>query len=264
MKQLMKFTPPPLAKLAALLLLAVIAVPAGAQVPTVEMLGGAFNRCSDGCPEAGDGTDMFCTQAGQNISIGIGISEGSIAPPTDLTVRVLALTRSGHDRFRDYGVPVYIDETDTRTIRSLATVTIPAGSDSKLSPQSMDPICWKNDHLDTGDSEVEIVIVGGTGYRVNPARNSLSFTIREDDHCESPGNRTVYVPIGGNMNNTCVCRTRAVAARLYPGSVKQADGQDWTHSLADYYVTINGNRSLRSSTDYSRYCLQSPYQGPGT
>ena len=223
------------------------------------MLAGAINDCSDGCPEQGDGTAGFCVQGvGNNISIGIGISEGSIAPPTDLTVRVLALTRSGHDRFRDYGVPVYIDETDTRTIRSLATVTIPAGSDSKLSPQSVDPICWKNDHLDTGDSEVEIVIVGGTGYRVNPAANSLSFTIREDDHCESPGNRTVYVPIGGNMNNTCVCRTRAVAARLYPGSVSGI-----THTIDDYYVTINGNRSLRSSTDRSNYCPESPYQGPG-
>ncbi|MCY4313930.1 MAG: hypothetical protein OXD44_09630, partial [Gammaproteobacteria bacterium] len=78
-----------------------MAVPAGAQVPTVEMLGGAFNDCSGGCPEQGDGdgTAGFCLQTGQNISIGIGISEGSIAPRTDLTVRVLALTRSGHDRF---------------------------------------------------------------------------------------------------------------------------------------------------------------------
>ncbi|MCY4148771.1 MAG: hypothetical protein OXF73_05390, partial [Gammaproteobacteria bacterium] len=61
------------------------------------------------------------------------------------------------------------------------------------------------------------------------------------------------------MNNTCVCRTRAVAARLYPGSVSGI-----THTIDDYYVTINGNRSLRSSTDRSNYCPQSPYQGPGT
>jgi len=237
----------------------VIAVPAGAQVPTIEMLAGAINDCSNGCPEEGDGTASFCTQGGQNISIGVGISEGSITPPTDLEVRVLALTRTGHNRLRDYGVPIYMDETDTRTIRSLATVTIPAGSDTKLSPQSSDPICWRNDHLDTGDSVVEIVIVNGAGYRVNPTQNSLTFTIREDDDCANPGNRTVYVPIGGNMNNTCVCRTRQVAAQLYPGSVTGI-----THTIDDYYVTINGNRSLRSSTDRSNYCLQSPYQGPGT
>ena len=94
--------------------------------------------------------------------------------------------------------------------------------------------------------------------------NSGTITITEDDDCASPDDRTLYMPIGGNMNNTCVCRTRAVAAALHPGSVKQADGEDWDHRLDDYYVTINGNLSLRSSTDYSRYCLQSPYQGPGT
>ncbi len=232
-----------------------MAAPAHAQVPTVEMLANAINRCSNGCPEAMTG----CMQVEGNISIGIGIIEGSIAPPTDIEVRVLAVTRSGHDRFRDYGVPIYIDEMDERVIRSSATVTIPAGDTTKLSPQSVDPICWRNDHLDTGDSEVEIVIVGGVGYRVNPTRNSLRFTILEDDDCANPGNRTVYVPIGGNMNNTCVCRTRAVAAELYPGSVEGV-----AHRIDDYYVTINGNRSLRSSNDQSNYCPESPYQGPGT
>ncbi len=181
-------------------------------------------------------------------------------PTTDTEVRLIALTRSGHNRLYDYGVPVYVDETDTRMIRSSTMVTIPAG-DSSFWPSN---ICWRNDHLVTGDSEVEIVIVGGAGYRVDPARNSLVFTIIEDDDCANPGNHTVYVPVGGNMNNTCVCRTRAVAAELYPGSVQQADGQDWDHTIDDYYVTINGNRSLRSSTDYSNYCPESPYQGPGT
>ncbi len=255
---------PPLEFLTALVAAAlaalVVAAPVAAQIPTVHMLASAINRCSDGCPEAMTG----CRQVDQNISIGVGVGHRMWTAPTDLEVRVLAWTRSGHDRFRDYGVPIYIDETDTRTIRSSATVTIPAGSDTLLSPQTMDPICWRNDHLDTGDSVVEIVIVGGAGYRVDPTRNSLRFTIKEDDDCANPGNRTVYVPIGGNMNNTCVCRTRAVAAELYPGSVKQADGQDWNHTVDDYYVTINGNRSLRSSNDQSNYCPESPYQGPGS
>ncbi len=194
------------------------------------------------------------------------INAGGVMPgPTsDLTVRLIALTRSGHRRLYDYGVPVYLDEDDTRTIRSSTTVTIPAGSTSFHPAQSQDPICWKNDHLDTGDSVVEVVMVGGAGYRVNPVGNSVTFTIEEDDDCANPGNETVYVPIGGNMNNTCVCRTRQVAAELYPGSVQQADGSDWDHSIDDYYVTINGNRSLRSSRDTSNYCPESPYQGPGS
>ena len=234
-------------------LVAMLSAPVAAQVPTVEMLAGAINRCSNGCPEAMTG----CMQVDQNISIGIGIIEGGIRPPTDIEVRVLAVTRSGHDRFRDYGVPIYIDETDTRTIRSSATVTIPAGSDTKLSPQSTDPICWKNDNLDTGDSEVEIVIVGGVGYRVNPNRNSLRFTIVEDDDCANPGERTVYVPIGGNMNNTCVCRTQTVAEGLYPDqrAARQASGAEWSPSVKDY---------LRSTADHSNYCPESPYQGPGS
>ena len=238
-----------------------LAVPVGAQVPTVEMLAFDANDCSDGCPEAGT-LDQTC--AARNLNIGVGVSDTSITARTDTEVRLIALTRSGHNRLRDYGVPIYIDETDTRTIRSLTTVTIPAYSRIKRGAQSMDPICWKNDYLDTGDSEVEIVIVGGSGYRVSPNNNSFTFTIVEDDDCANPGDNTVYVPIGGNMNNTCVCRTRAVAAELYPGSVQQADGQDWDHTVDDYYVTINGNRSLRSSNDQSNYCPESPYQGPGT
>ena len=252
---------PPLEFLTALvaaLMALLMAVPAWAQVPTVGMSGFTANQCAGGCPEQ----NTACTQA--NINIGVGVGFGNLTPRTDLEVRLLALTRSGHNRFRDYGVPVYVDEDDSRVIRSLTTVTIPAGSDSNHGVQISDPICWRNDHLVTGDSEVEIVIVGGAGYRVDPSRNGLVFTIVEDDDCANPGSDTLYVPMGGNMNNTCVCRTRAVAAELYPGSVKQADGQDWDHTVDDYYVTINGNRSLRSSNDQSRYCPESPYQGPGS
>ncbi len=113
-------------------------------------------------------------------------------------------------------------------------------------------------------SAVEVVIVGGAGYRVMPGKNRIRFTITEDNDCANPGNRTVYVPVGGNFNTLCVHRTRAVAARLYPGTVRQADGTDWDHTLDDYYVTINDNRSLRSSTDSSNYCLESSCQGPGS
>ncbi|MCY4147945.1 MAG: hypothetical protein OXF73_01055 [Gammaproteobacteria bacterium] len=187
------------------------------------------------------------------------------APAQDTEVRVLAWTRSGHNRLYDYGVDVYKDDP-TDPIRSISTVPITAGNDLYAGVQTLNPICWADDHLVTGDSEVEVVIVGGAGYQVSPDRdrNSFTFTITEDDDCANPGSDTLYMPIGGNMNNTCVCRTRAVAAELYPGSVKQADGQDWDHNLDDYYVTINGNRSLRSSTDRSNYCPESPYQGPGT
>ena len=227
-------------------------------IPTIEFADVfGLTDCRGGtCPE-----EMMVCPSNINVGVEGGRPPG---PSTGLTVRVLALTRSGHDRLRDYGVPVYLDEMDTRTIRSSTTRIIPANSSSYLPAQATDPICWRNDHLDTGDSEVEVVIVGGAGYRVNPAKNSIIFTITEDDDCANPGNRTVYVPIGGNMNNTCVCRTRAVAAELYPGSVQQADGTDWDHSIDDYYVTINGNRSLRSSNDSSNYCPESPYQGPGT
>ncbi|MCY4185618.1 MAG: hypothetical protein OXD45_09935 [Rhodobacteraceae bacterium] len=98
-----------------------MAVPAWAQVPTVGMSGFTANQCAGGCPEQ----NTACTQA--NINIGVGVGFGNLTPRTDLEVRLLALTRSGHNRFRDYGVPVYVDEDDSRVIRSLTTVTIPAG-----------------------------------------------------------------------------------------------------------------------------------------
>ena len=226
----------------------VIAAPVAAQVPKAELRNFLFGDCDGGtCAEN-------ITGCPGQISVRL-----IPAPRIATQVRLIAVPRSGHNRLRDYGVPVYMDETDTRTIRSSETITIRA-NDSTYYPTR--EICWRNDHLDTGDSVVEVVIVGGVGYQTDPTANSVTFTITEDDDCANPGDRTVYVPVNGNMNNTCVCRTRAVAAELYPGSVKQANGQDWNHTLDDYYVTINGNRSLRSSRDSSRYCPDSPYQGP--
>ncbi|MCY4151260.1 MAG: hypothetical protein OXE94_03360, partial [Aestuariivita sp.] len=125
------------------------------------------------------------------------------APTQDTEVRVFALTRSGHRRFYDYGVDVYLDDP-TDPIRSSTTVTINANDPSYSGLQTADPICWADDHLVTGDSEVEVVIVGGAGYQVNPAANSFTVTITEDDDCANPGSDTLYMPIGGNMNNTCV------------------------------------------------------------
>lgn len=181
------------------------------------------------------------------------------APRADLTMRLLAFARSGYRRLYDYGVDVYMDETDIRVIRSSTTVTIPAGSMVFHPAQSANPICWRNDHIDSGDSEIEFVIVNGAGYRVDTAQNSLVINVTENDDCSNPGNRTVYVPVGGNLNNMCVCQTREVAVKLYPGSVRGI-----TNDADDLYVMINGNRSLLSGKDSSNYCLESPYQGPGS
>ncbi|MCY4196175.1 MAG: hypothetical protein OXD33_04540 [Rhodobacteraceae bacterium] len=125
-------------------------------------------------------------------------------------------------------------------------------------------ICWPDDTLVTGESVVEVALLGGAGYRVDPGMNRGTITITEDDDCANPGAHTLDMPIGGNLNTTCVCRTRAVAAELYPGLVQLANGNPWDHTVDDYYVTINGNRALRSSTDSSNSCPESPDQGPGS
>ena len=175
------------------------------------MLGDAINRCSDGCNED---DRAACLVANLSMSVGVGY-DGNMTSPTPLNVRVLAWTRSGHDRLRDYGVPVWIDENRSPDDqRSLTTVPVPANDQTMYSVQttgSPGPLCWKDDHLVTGDSEVEIFIVGGSGYWVNPASNSVRFTIKEDDDCTMPGDDLLYKPINGNLNNTCLCATEAKA-----------------------------------------------------
>ena len=195
--------------IAAALVAMVISAPVVAQVgPTVQIIGGPQNRCANGCNED---DQAACLATNLGLSAGVGY-EGNMTSPTALDVRVLARTRSGHDRFRDYGVPVWINGDDDRTIRSLTTVTIPANSREMRAVQthgSPGPLCWKDDYLVTGDSEVEVFIVGGSGYWVNPASNSVRFTIKENDDCTMPGNDLLYKPINGN--NTCLCATEAKA-----------------------------------------------------
>ncbi len=181
-------------------------------------------------------------------------------------VRVVAYTQSGHNRLYDYNVPVYVEPNSQHYARSSHTDNYSFDGVNWLNVGTRDDetaICWQDDTLATGDSVVEVFLVNGSGYRVNPNMNRGTFTITDDDVCGTPSSimdagGTLYMPMGGNMNRTCVCRTRRSAATLYPGSVPSI-----THNIDDYYVTINGNRSLRSSRDQSNYCPESPYQGPG-
>ncbi|MCY4304152.1 MAG: hypothetical protein OXC62_05140 [Aestuariivita sp.] len=218
-----------------------MAAPARAQIlPTAEF-GPAnpvslTNNCSGNtCPE--DSTNRYGHCLSQ---FGLRLRP---APTQNTEVRVLTVTRSGHRRFYDYGVDVYMDDP-ADPIRSSTTVTINAGNSSYAGLQTNNPVCWADDHLVTGDSEIEVVIVGGAGYQVNPAANSFTVTITEDDDCANPGDHTVYVPIGGNMNNTCKCITKA-------------------KFIADSGESESYLKSAHKWRTYStNYCAESPYQGP--
>ena len=215
--------------------------PAGAQMlPTAEFGPGTValtNNCAGNtCQE--DSTNSWGPHCLSQFGLRL-----TPAPTQDTEVRVIALTRSGHRRFYDYGVDVYLDDPND-PIRSSTTVTITAGDSSYSGLQTADPICWADDHLVTGDSEVEVVIVGGAGYQVNPAANSFTVTITEDDDCANPGDHRVYVPIGGNMNNTCVCITKA-------------------KFIADSGESESYLKTAHKWRTYStKYCPESPYQGP--
>ena len=201
--------------IAAALVAMVIAAPVAAQWagPTVQMLANANNRCANGCNED---DQAACLQTNLAIAVGVGF-DGNMTSPTALNVRVLARTRSGHDRFRDYGVPVWINGDDPRTINSLTAVPVPANDQTMYPAQtngSPGPLCWKDDYLVTGDSEVEVFIVGGSGYWVNPASNSIRFTIKEDDVCATPGENLLYKPMNGSLNDMCLCATEMKAMEL--------------------------------------------------
>ncbi len=70
-------------------------------------------------------------------------------------------------------------------------------------------ICWADDNLDTGDTEVMLVIANGPGYTVDPANSRHTFTIRDNDDCRDPAATPGGVVYRMNGSSTCICATES-------------------------------------------------------
>ncbi|MCY4148537.1 MAG: hypothetical protein OXF73_04155 [Gammaproteobacteria bacterium] len=111
--------------------------------------------------------DQDCTNGPGRPYIQLSSSQAA----TVSRIRVLAYTVSGHNRLYDYGVPVYIEPGSEGTQYALSLSetmqTFSVGSwNSAGTGAAGTAICWPDDTLVTGDSEVEVVLLAGSGYLV--------------------------------------------------------------------------------------------------
>ncbi len=202
-----------------------------------------------------------------------------------VSVNIFAYTVSGYDRFRDHGIPAYIEPRSKVVYRqrSQATYTnnmttwqdLSAFGDGTGSP------CFPNDLLVTGDSVVRVVLMGGMGYTINPNMRSVDITVRDTpgESCATPssapgGKYYMPHPQGGLAWGVCTC-----AAKSRHPSVQRAldrtiptPGPDGRYGTDDDGTTAAPAPSAGFLSNLGRqfhdpshlYCKDSPYKGlPG-
>jgi len=225
-----KFPPPH--KLAALLLLAVLAVPAGAQMPTVSLYntGGSYENL-----EGESGIEL----------------RGSTIIPSGTEARVLVSTVSGYQYyFRNHGVQTYLAMDSTLSDFNGNVITFRTDSADMNFAIDIDVFTWPDDRIDSGgdDTTIELTLMSVAGFRVDQNNATATFRIVEDDTCSNPGEHTrngnlVYRFRNGNINDSCVCTTLAAVMAAY--------GESATYLKS----------SSKWRTDNTDYCEDSPYQG---
>jgi len=164
-------------RITATLVALTLAPPALAQMPQMEFL----HLTGDG---TGEGAD--CTASNHQINVGPSNTDGALlARP--VTVNVVAITTAGPDRFADRHGGRFLRRADGSLIAPKNS-QIKGRATLQISRNQKDPtrLCWADDSLDTGDSQVMVVIANGPGYTVHPERGRLEFTITDNDDCASP------------------------------------------------------------------------------
>ncbi len=235
-----------------------LATPAGAQVlPEISL------RVTPGFGIINESTVGRCN-SGSGFSVGIRASSDA----EGVTVNILAHTVSDHDRFRDYGVPAYI-ETTPAVYRSRTQVTSPTTLWAELNSSTfsgMGSPCFADDLLITGSSVVRVILMPGTGYTVNPDMRSVDITVRDTpgESCASPDNAPggkYYMPHpqGGLKWGVCTCAEEGPWHPQY----RLVDGNRvWVNKGDDGYDEAYGEKQRAWRADTTNYCPDSPYQGP--
>ena len=157
-------------------------------------------------------------------SDGIQIAVGQANPATRFTTageaKVLAIVLSGHNRFADRYGGKFLKKADgpgliaakNDKIASSGSVRWSAGMTGNTQPRTPQgrAICWGDDNLDTGDTEVMLVIANGPGYTVDPGAARHTFTIKDNDDCTNPAatpGGVVYKM--DSSGRTCICATKS-------------------------------------------------------
>ncbi len=201
-----------------------------------------------------------------------------------VSVNVFAHTVSGHDRFRNYGVPAYIEQGSRTVYRQRSRATYTSNSTDWMSLGDFNggrgagsPL-FPNDLLVTGDSVVRVILMPGTGYTINPNMRSVDVTVRDtpgescDAASSAPGGK-YYMPHpqGGLAWGVCTC----AAASLHPEVRRALDrtvptpGPDGRYGTDDDGTMPAPPPSTEFLSNLGRqfhdpshlYCEESPYKG---
>ena len=223
---------------------------------------------------------------------GIQITVGQANPDTPfasaVSARVIAIVRSGPNRFEDRHGGHFLKKADddgdwiaekNEWIAGSGLAMWSAGSLGNTQPGIPQgrAICWGDDNLDTGDTEVMLVIANGPGYTVDPARSTHTFTIKDNDNCANPAvtpGGVVYKFRSGHSGSTCICATESrhssVKRALDPEKRKiPTPGADGRFGTDDDGTTdgpppsagfLSGLAQQFHDPSYL-YCPESPYKG---
>ena len=267
-----RFTPPPLAKLASVLLLAVLATPAGAQaLPEISL------QITDFAKMAGRTAESLVGNSCERIDGGMPVQIKASQDARNVTVNVIAHTVSGHDRFRNFGVPAYVNQDvyRPRTTATFANITTSWVHLNSSSSNTGSP-CFPDDNLITGDSVIRVVLLPGSGYTINPNMRMAEVVIRDEplEECGMVrGSQKLYMPHpqGGMAWGVCTC-----AAQSQHPSVQRAldrtvptPGDDGRYGTVDDGTTPAPAPSTGFLSNLGRqfhdpshlYCEGSPYRG---
>ncbi len=216
-----------------------------------------------------------------DISNGLPVQIRASSNPQGVRVNIFAYTVSGHDRFKNYGVPAYIERTPA-VYRQRSQVSYTSNMTGWAELNSFGGTgspCFPDDLLITGSSVVRVVLMRGAGYTINPNMQSVDITVRDTpgESCASPNNATggkYYMPHpqGGLAWGVCTC----AAASLHPdvrGALDDRtvptpgpDGQwgtddDGTTTAPPPSTEFLSNLGRQFHDPSHLYCEESPYKG---
>ncbi len=254
------------------MLMAAFAAPATAQLPEVSIATGT-NGMSQG--QTLEGLERGCLGSAR-----LAFKADRSANNVRLNLR--AITVSGPDRLRDYGVPAYkadgsADISTGGTFRASLTTSYRDGGVVGM-PDGM--ICWGDDKIESDASTVRIMLMPGAGYTIDPAKRWVEYQVIDLDNCSDPGGRTNNEGIVYKFNSsggawgTCTCATesRHPSVRRALDRTIPTPGPDGQYGTDDDGTTDAPepsagflNRLAAQFHDPSHiYCDESPYKGlPG-
>ncbi len=182
-------------------------------------------------------------------------------------LNLMAVTVSGPDRLRDYGVPAYqasgSAEINTRTTFQASLRT---SYRIRLAPSGQ-LICWGDDKIQSDASVIRVMLMPGSGYMIDPNKRWVDYTIFDMDNCSDPAGRTQNGGIVYQFNSsggawgTCTCAEESYAVRSL--RARRGVGEDPGQFANEEALQSYASAAASWMTDSTNYCPESPHQRPG-